>query len=554
MIVAIERNLFNYILKYNCVTISNAQLFDVDIEALNLSNPTSFIINEFDRILPVFEQDQEILILEVDKCKLNINNVITLSFGSIISIFPLTIKAKNILSGKLNQNLELKVPIFEKIIEEVKSRRAINYRELAFSNLANIYHFTESLEDNFTNAVQKIIIELLNGLHSTDSYLFNLLHYNYTPNEISSGNIEYLEKIGIIAFAFKAKTSEGYTNSPFYLACEKYKKEINKNSYSEGYRMYHELIMKEENDSQWKQSDGKIKAIVSEDFENLDLFKISYFYLAIKTKLNKNDGNLIEIDDQLIRDLYFDQKTMIHVLYLICFTFSFEQLYESIHLLTGARLFEKRFLKRDIQSIQIELQEEQRKIEVENIQLSDEEKTYNSSKLKEVEISDTVQINTQDEPSVSSVTEADEAYTNEILNDIIEPIEVSPKEAIEIKEIKTDEINSNVGELVSLNESLKNSIDSRIEVMSENKIQDDSLTVRNFETFILENVGKEKLRKNWIKFLKGYFPDKDALLSIENLDYELSHVKEPEETLFNIVRGNTRFDRSTILEKFFKKK
>jgi len=355
MIVAIERNLFNYVLKYNFVTISNAQIFDIDIEKINFTNPTDFLINEFNRILPVFEQDQEILILEVDKNKLQFNSLITLSFESIKNIFPLTDKAKNVLSGKLNQNLELNNPYFEKIVDEVKVIRAIKYRELAFSQLTSIYNFSDEIDLNFYHEVKKIIIELLNGNNSTDSYLFNLLQYNYTPNEISSGNIEYLEKIGIIAFTYKAKSSDGYINSPFYIACERYKKEINKSSFSEGYITYHDILSKEKIDSQWKQSDKKIKAIVSEQFVHLDLFKISYYFLAIKSKLNKNDTNLIELDDQIIRELVLDNKTMIHVLYLICYTFSINQLYESIHILSKAQLFNKKFLKRDVLVIQDEI-------------------------------------------------------------------------------------------------------------------------------------------------------------------------------------------------------
>jgi hypothetical protein len=518
MIVAIERNLFNYVLKYNCVSISNTQLFDIGIEAIYLLNPTSFIINEFDRILPVFEQDQEILLLEVDKSKLIINSLITLPFSSIISIFPLTIKAKNILSGKLNQSLELKDPIFENIIEEVKFRRAINYRELAFNKLANIYHCTEILEADFTNTVQKNILELIRGENSTNSYLFNLLNYNYTPNEISSGNIEYLEKIGIIAFTYKAKTSEGFVNSPFYVACEKYKKEINEKSYSEGYIKYQELLKKEDMGSPWRQSDEKIKAIVTEKFDNLDMFKISYFYLAIKTKLNKNDGNLIELDEQLIRDLCFDQRSMIHVLYLVCFTFSFEQLYESIHILGKANLFVNKFLERDVQSMQFIIREEQRKLELQSNQL------YKNNKIPGCENTEVIDvINSNGKPAnianhegnfeiLESNTNATEFY---VKNDFTETVDINyehnkPKslDVIDIeKETENEDVKINSSEL------------------DEHSSKKELFTVQVFKSNFLKTK-KGATKAKWTNLLEYYFPNNNDELTFENLKIKLDMVPD----------------------------
>jgi hypothetical protein len=553
MIVAIERNLFNYVLKYNFVNISNAQIFDIDIEKINFTNPTDFVINEFNRILPVFEQDQEILILEVNKNKLQFNSLITLSFESIKNIFPLTDKAKNVLSGKLNQNLELNNPYFEKIVDEVKVIRAIKYRELAFSQLTSIYNFSDEIDLNFNHEVKKIIIELLNGKNSTDSYLFNLLQYNYTPNEISSGNIEYLEKIGIIAFTYKAKSSDGYINSPFYIACERYKKEINKSSFSEGYITYHDILSKEKIDSQWKQSDKKIKAIVSEQFVDLDLFKISYYFLAIKSKLNKNDTNLIEVDDQIIRELVLDNKTMIHVLYLICYTFSINQLYESIHILSKAQLFNKKFLKRDVLVTQNEiLAELNQKAEQDKILITENE----DKDLVHLDvISEPIKIN----ESVDLVN--DESLKNKIdipepdSNIIVGEDEVKYIANDEEEEIKNDSevdevINSEiVTEPIVLYENIntkansdiengKNDIPNDIEengaelnLENDTNLQSDKLknvklhSVKDFKIWILKSKTETK-QKHWFDFLDTNFPHEEEIINLETVLYKLGLNKD----------------------------
>ena len=563
MIVAMERNSFNYILKYNSIIVSNAQIFDLDIETIEMANSNDFICNEFDRILPVFELDQEVLILAIDKSKLLINSSITLPFNSIESIYPLTAKSKVILSGKLNQNLELKNPIFEIIIERVKFTRAIRNRELSFNLLRDVYLIKEKIDISFTTKVQSIFLELFQAEKVEETYLSSLMKYNYTPNEISSGNIENLEKIGIIAFIFKAKTSDGYTLSPFYIACENYKKEINENSYSDGYIKYHALLNKEMIESQWKQSDEKIKTIVSEEFEGLDFFKISYYYLAIKTKLNKNDGSLIELDYQIIRDIFSDEKTMIHVLYLICYTFSFEQLYESLHILTMAPLFKKKFLKRDIQSVQVELQEEQRKLEDKDIKPPKEDGNDESSNLNNAETIDVVETYAKDESPVSNEFETAETYIKENANDIIASNGNLQNEVKEFTVTETVEPLSNdeimLGN-IKLPDTIPADVDNNLvysqndvgEEKNEGNIQEESPTIRNFEKFILKNVtGKDRIG-HWKSVIALFPPNKDLYLTVEDLNHSLSQIPDFENKLFKLTKNKSRFDKSTIIDKFFK--
>ena len=75
MLIAIDRNSFNYIFKYNSMTISISQILDLRNEILEteIQKTSSLIVSEFDRILPIFELDHEVLLLEIQKSELEIN-------------------------------------------------------------------------------------------------------------------------------------------------------------------------------------------------------------------------------------------------------------------------------------------------------------------------------------------------------------------------------------------------------------------------------------------------------------------------------------------------
>ena len=367
MLIAIDRSSFNYIFKYNSMTISKSQILDLSKEILEteINKNSSFIVSEFDRIIPIFELDHEVILLEVQKSKLEFNGEINLPFASILNVYPLTERAKNLLSGKLNQSIEISAPIFEGIIEQVKLIRSINSRKLLFNKLTKICLIQEKPNHVFSQNVQSIVELLLKSQNVGNTYLANLIQYNYNPNEISSGNIEFLEKIGIIAWITTKSSSEGYTTSNYFKRCEEYKSKVNEGNYVSGFKTYLEII--ENQSSDFKNSHDKINEIINEGQIEIDLFKVSYYFLSLKTKLNKNNSNLLELFEEMIRDVHSDNITMAYVLYLISFSFSFEQLYESIHILEKSLLLKSKFIVRDAQTIFHDLAIEEEKLESELI-------------------------------------------------------------------------------------------------------------------------------------------------------------------------------------------
>jgi hypothetical protein len=357
------------------MTISLSQVLDLRNERLEneIQKTSSFIVSEFDRILPIFELDHEVLILEIQKSELEINGRIHLPFNAILKVYPLTGKAKNLLTGKLNQSIEIGEAIFEEIIEEVKLNRSINNRKILFNKLSKICLLKQYPSSAFCEMVKSIVELLLKNQSAGNSYLANLIQYNYSPNEISSGNIEFFEKIGIIAWITTKLTSEGYTNSNYFKRCEEFKSKINEGDYVKGYKSYLNII--ENLSSEFKNSHDRVKEINNEDRIEIDLFKVSYYFLAIKTKLNKNNVNLLAVFEDLVRDIHSDPITMTYALYLIAYSFSFEQLYESVHILERSPLLKSKFIVRETQVIFSDLDNEKIKLikeEEERIRIEEE--------------------------------------------------------------------------------------------------------------------------------------------------------------------------------------
>ena len=82
MIVAIERTKFTYLYKYNQIRVDINQLIDESTDVLKgmLTNDLNRLIQLFNVAIPLFEQDHEIILLEIDKSKMNLQNGISISF------------------------------------------------------------------------------------------------------------------------------------------------------------------------------------------------------------------------------------------------------------------------------------------------------------------------------------------------------------------------------------------------------------------------------------------------------------------------------------------
>lgn len=362
MIVAIERSKFIYLYKYNEISIDANQVIDLSEEKISntLKEKNHKLIDAFNRILPIFEQDHEVILLEIDKNHITIEGKLNICFKAVLSIYPLTNIGNQLLQGKINDNFIINKPVFEDIIEEVKIVRTLENRKLAANNILNFFSLNIDVQKiNLIDQVLKRILLSKNSTSNFNSYLDYLIAYNKTPNNIPDGNVEFLCKIGVIVLNYLQKDEVNFFKGPFYKSCLNYKNKINEGSIFNSYSNFIEL-----KDNELITSLEKLKSNLDFNIPNIDIFKASYFFLAYKAFLNKNDKNLELLKIEIEQLIFDDENTAAFVLIMIGYAFSFESLYESIHTLNKAPLIKVPLIKlnteRAIQNSSIEKEKKQK--------------------------------------------------------------------------------------------------------------------------------------------------------------------------------------------------
>jgi len=240
MLVAIERTKFTYIYKYNQVRVDVNQLIDKQIDELKamLSSELATLARLFNKALPIFEQDHEIILLEIDKSKLIFQDGVLISFDSILCIYPLTKTGLQLLEGKINDDFIIAPPIFENAIEAIRLKRSMAFRKSTAFKLLNHYNLAEIISKPNLSLIESSIEKNLldkSKPQVLNTFLDHLIAYNKTPSYIPDGNIEHICKIGAIAIKYLGKPEEVFTNGPFYKSSIKYKSKINSHSFLTSY-------------------------------------------------------------------------------------------------------------------------------------------------------------------------------------------------------------------------------------------------------------------------------------------------------------------------------
>lgn len=336
MIIAIERSKFIYLYKYNEISVDANQIIDLSVEKIikSLKDNNQKIINDFDRILPIFEQDHEVILLEIDKNNISVGSEIVIYFKAVLSIYPLTNIGSQLLQGKINDNFIINNPVFENIIEEVKIIRTLENRKLAVKNILELFSLNiDSQQVILIDQVLKRILLSTNSTNNFNSYLDYLISYNKTPSNIPDGNVEFLCKIGVIVFNYLQKEEANFYKGPFYKSCLNYSNEINIGNIFNSYSTFIDI-----QDNELLSSLEKLKSNININIPNIDIFKASYFFLAYKAFLNKNDKNIELLKTEIDQLIFDDEQTAAFTLAMIGYVFSFELLYESLHTLNKSPL------------------------------------------------------------------------------------------------------------------------------------------------------------------------------------------------------------------------
>lgn len=505
MVIAIERDKFNILYKYDQISIAPSSIIDLQMEELQsrLSNQQRIesLVRDLDRVLPIFELDHEIILLEIDKSKIGFGSEVTISFDSVIGIYPLTREGASLLYGKLNDNLKIGPPFFEHAIQRVKAERTVRLRVNCAKKLLDIFGSKLPINSKFRDVLQTAIRSIAYGnenSHQDGNFINSLLTYDKTPSYLPSGNAEYITKVGVITLIALNKDETLIKNGILYKKCLDNRNLINRGSIFDGLTNFETLL----EDRELKNSYEKVIDSINPKFDNLPIFKIAYHFIALKAYLNKNEKNLLGIAQQLYIETQKDPTTFLHVLLLIGYTFSYEELYESIHSLEQSTILKST----------INLNEYKREsTAIENLEQKKEAAEESPKHASTFSSRETTLLTARD---------------NSLLGEVKD---MPPDANTRIEAVPGSKSDSNI--------NLKLDITNR--------------TVRDFEEWIALN-GPEKKRKKWAEFISQHFPVRDNFITREDLATALNKKSIPESDLF-IKTGKNKFDGTTINQGFFKK-
>ncbi len=526
MIVAIERTKFTYLYKYNQIRVDINQLIDKSTNDLKdmLSNDLSSLIQLFNKALPLFEQDHEIILLEIDKSKINLQDGILISFDSIHCIYPLTKTGLQLLDGKINDDFIIEPPVFENAIEALRFSRSMAYRRATSVKLLIQYNLDSLLKKSMLSLIESAVEK--NLLDKSKPQVFNtfldhLIAYNKTPSYIPDGNIEHICKIGAIAIKYLGKPEEVFTNGPFYKSSIKYKSQINSPSYLSSYLAFNSIA-----DSELKSSIEKMVDIISKDYNGIDIFKVSFFFLAFKSFLNKHDNNIELLNNEIEALIANDKQSGSFVLAMLGYTFSIESIYEGLHKISNAPLLkstqirisaeiEKR--KRTEAEIEKKYELEKAAIEQEKIRLSQlmqKEETKSEVVENIAVIADEVVVE-------AGIEKAVEEVIHNPIETVSEPIVIyentEKAELLESDKSKQQDFE----EIISSTESIQPNL---------TEIEKETLTVQIFKSFVSKEYKTAK-QKLWLELIETYFPSKHDEITLEKLLDKLDTIPEVKEKL-----------------------
>lgn len=540
MLVAIERTKFTFIYKYNQIRVDINQLIDKPIDKLKamINGELATLARLFNKALPIFEQDHEVILLEIDKSKLIFHDGVLISFDSIQCIYPLTKTGLQLLEGKINDDFIIAPPIFENAIEVLRLNRSMAFRKSTALKLLNHYNLEAILSKPSLSLIESSVEK--NLLDKSKPQIFNtfldhLIAFNKTPSYIPDGNIEHICKIGAVAIKYLDKPEEVFTNGPFYKSSIKYKSKINSHSFLTSYLDFNSIA-----DSDLKSSIEKMVEIISKDYIGIDVFKVSFFFLAFKSFLNKHDNNIELLHNEIEALIANDKQSASFVLAMLGYTFSIESIYEGLHKISNAPLLKStqskisaEIEKRKRIEAEIEKKNELEKaaIEQEKIRLSQlMQKEETKSEVVEyvAVIADEVVVEAGIEKALEEA--AEEVIHNPIEN-VSEPI-VMYENTEKAEVLASDNTKqTDFEEIKSLTESIE---------PKSTEIEKETLTVQIFKAYLTKEQSKQK-QKIWFELLDTYFPSKHDEITLEKLLDKLDSIPEVKDKLLK-----TKKDRDSI--------
>lgn len=419
MLLFFERDQFLKLYKFGEIKVPLTRFVD-GYDPVN--GKSDIPLEVLDSRLPLFEQDHEILILEIPKDVLTLGIELSLKISHVRKIYPLTEEADRFLTGRMNPSIIFQFPIFEKLVKELKILRDFRYRLKAWEALAVIFQVNKEIVNDYTE-------EIWDGLNirlgysnkaKRRNYLFSLIGFNRNP-VYPQGNIEYLYKAASVFVEMKNGSENDFEHGPLYRFLES-------KSYDYKGLNLNECISRLKNSSESKPLIDEL----SKQYTKIDVLIVGVWFLYLKDKLNKNNYNLsLSKDEILLLKTQFPAEAAV-ILYMLGMLFGFDNLYASLYELNSIPIFNKNpepGISEQNKDLKKKIQEEKNK--------SDQLKFEFDRKLKLIEDLEVQLIQTQKAKSISQ----------EKLNELIKLLEEKDPAFLQKLELANHEILGNIPDL-----------------------------------------------------------------------------------------------------------
>lgn len=480
MILILERDQFLKLFKFGEIKIPVSRFidgFDVDNGRSEIS------VDLLDSKMPLFEQDHEVLILEIPKEALLVSTDVSVKLSNVRKIYPLTEEANRYLIGRMHPQIVIQKPVFEQLVQEIKIKRDFNLRLKAWDSLARLFKIEKSFTLDYSKEIEEGIRSRLvqNGKNKHKPYLHNLICFNRNPI-YPQGNVEFLLKAGSVFVQMKGGNELDYERGPFY-------KYIISNSSKLSRMSLQESISNTESSSEFKPLSDEL----SRQYPKLDAFMVGVWYLYFIEILNKNSYDLSKIKSNIDLLKGQNQNETAVILQMVGVLFSFDNLYSSFYELNSIPIFNHNVdpgISEQVKILKKNLQQEKEKNDELKFVLDQKEKiiedinSYNKIKGPKQPLIDQLKSDVvilKNEVDFSPIVKDIEEKPVEIISDPaqfkkelrdIEIVSVSPKLPVEIisdptpstKELPAIEIESPVPFVKSShNDDLENYLVKEIE-------------------------------------------------------------------------------------------
>jgi len=339
------RNQFNLFYRFGYTFILKSQLVEFDG---NINNETrESIIKQFKTVTP-FEYDEEYLILHLEKENSNESDFIQFEIQDIVAIYPLSQQAKTSIESRIDQRIRLETPIFENVLQLIKTEIENKEVEKAMSALWKICKIESPLEKYVANIG---IENIFNGLE--------FRRHGTKANKIQNGNYwEYL--IAYDRFDYFPNSTLGY----FYDAGQVF-------AYSKGLPTFegsgiHQFLEKLNSANptaklpdiiKYLETEEKLKGYVSQTTASaIKQYIVAPLYLMLRDEIRKSDDIT---QTKLFKNLDYLKKfgdSFNYAVILLGAFFGFRKFYDNYYDVLNLRFY-KSYKAQQKQTDKEELQE-----------------------------------------------------------------------------------------------------------------------------------------------------------------------------------------------------